>query len=281
MNPILKIMGGLPLISLESTQAFRMQVLEMLAAGFPVNGNPQADGFKMRDGPEYDRYGDKIPSMELREGIAIIPVKGIMAAGLPSIARAYGFTDPGLIEANIRSALGNPGVRGMILDTDSPGGMSNGIPELAETVREAAAVKPIFGFTKANAGSAAYWTFAPAPKIFATPSARVGSIGAYKVHVDDSKFWERMGLTTELFASGKYKGMGEVALTDDQRKLLQEQVDALGNEFKASVKLTRTLIKAEDMEGQSFSGTEAAKRGLITGVVKNIENVIAKFSENA
>jgi ClpP class serine protease len=78
------------------------------------------------------------------------------------------------------------------------------------------------------------------------------------------------GLKVEVFKSGPHKGMGMqgTSLTDAQRAMLQERVDQLGAEFKATVRSERDgregrKISDECMQGQTFSVKECLVNGLI------------------
>ena len=52
---------------------------------------------------------------------------------------------------------------------------------------------------------AGYWLTTQCDEIFASQSARVGSINTYIAAVDDSRAWE---MKLKLFSDDKYKAMG-------------------------------------------------------------------------
>jgi ClpP class serine protease len=63
----------------------------------------------------------------------------------------------------------------VILNIDSPGGVSVGVPELAEKIKNFK--KKVISFTSNEACSAAYWIGSQASEFYATPSSTVGSVG--------------------------------------------------------------------------------------------------------
>jgi len=154
-----------------------------------------------------------------------------------------------------------------MLEIDSPGGMVTGVPEAAMTIN--AAIKPTMAYNAGLMDSAAYWLASQTNLIFATPSARTGSIGAYIALLDSSVYFEREGLAMEVFKSGADKGMGlpGTKLTDSQRERLQTRIDRIGAEFRGAVATGRGVaIPAAYMEGDDYDAQEAITGKLIDGI---------------
>jgi signal peptide peptidase SppA len=170
----------------------------------------------------------------------------------------------------IQQAATDAGVSAIVLAVDSPGGTVAGIAEAAQTIRDARAVKPVVAFADGRMQSAAYWLASQADAIFATQSGNVGSIGVYAAFLDRSRAAEMQGVKVEVFKSGKHKGMGipGTTLTDEQRQMMQADVDKIGAEFRAVVRAGRTprTVADEVMQGQSFSVADALANGLVDGV---------------
>jgi ClpP class serine protease len=90
------------------------------------------------------------------------------------IEAASGLMSYGEIEARLDAASGPTPVAGILLDLDSPGGEASGVFELAERIRAASTIKPIW----AHANDAAYRGFChrgslPAPDAVADRRRRV------------------------------------------------------------------------------------------------------------
>lgn len=226
-----------------------------------------------REGTDFCGEKVELPQMEVIDGIAHIPIGGVIGIKLSSFEKGSGAVDVRDIESEIQEAEERKDVRGIVLDMDSPGGMVSGTPELAERI--AAVEKPVFAFTDGLMCSAAYWIASSADRIFATPSAEIGSIGVYIPWVDVSGMYEKEGYKVKLFKAGKYKGMGYpgTSLTKDQEKLLQDRVDSIANDFYQQVRTMRGDVEDETMQGQTFSGKDSLKLNLIDEIVRSKDEV--------
>jgi chromosome segregation ATPase len=85
-------------------------------------------------------------------------------------------------------------------------------------------------------------------------------------------------LKVEVFAAGKFKGMGTpgVSLSEDQRALIQSDIEEVAADFKSAVLARGRKIPDEAMEGQSFSARKAQRFNL-AGTVKSRDEVIARL----
>ncbi|WP_051946210.1 S49 family peptidase [Verrucomicrobium sp. BvORR106] len=220
------------------------------------------------------------PILTVEDGIGSVSITGPLMRKPSLFAQVvYGATDFDEIVASLENAANDPGVRAILLEIDSPGGTVNGTPEVAQAVREAARVKPVYAFTQGLMASAAYWIGSQADAVYATPSAMLGSIGVIVSFLDVRGALEGMGYKMEVFSSGKFKGMGlpGTSLTDEQREHIQARIEETANEFKAAVRARGRKIPDEAMEGQVFYAREAQKYNL-AGTVKNRAEVVARLS---
>lgn len=205
---------------------------------------------------------------------AIVPVKGCIGKGLSDLEAACGACDVEAVEEMLEEAERDPAITTIILDVDSPGGTSVGVPELANRVR--LSKKKVIAFTDGEACSAAYWIASQASEFYATPSSSVGSVGVYICFTNAEKLYENEGLRQELVKAGKYKGLGieGTGLTPEQRDLLQAEVDDIHADFKAAVTSVREFVSDDAMQGQSFSGKRAAEAGLVTSLVNGFDELM-------
>ena len=205
------------------------------------------------------------PAMTVQDGVAVIPVKGVIGKGLSAIEKSCGACGVEDIAANIAAAENDPTVGAVLFDIDSPGGSVPGVPELAETIRTMG--KKSVAFTEGQMDSAAYWLASGTDCIYSTPSAEVGSIGVYMPWVDQTKRYEAAGVKVDVIKNtgGTYKGMGYpgTALTDEQRAHLQERVDGIFSMFTDAVLAKKPKVAADSMRGQTFMGKAAKKAGLV------------------
>lgn len=207
----------------------------------------------------------------LVDNVAIIPCEGIVGRKFDSVLYSSGVTSVDIFTRLVQTAAADEEVDALLLSFDSPGGQVMGTPEAAKAVANARAVKPVVSYADGLCDSAAYWIASQADVVYATPSADVGCIGCYMALIDSSRAYETEGYHVNLFKSGKYKGMGYpgTSLTDEQRAMLQSDVDRIAAEFKAAVRSGRGRNISDDvMQGQSFSVEEAQRVGLIDSVAE-------------
>jgi signal peptide peptidase SppA len=242
--------------------------------------NEPTQDFKPRseDGTEFDIFGDPLPVMEIDNKIAYIPIVGPISYKVSGIERVCGICDVGELKRNVKMATEDDMIDGIILDVSTPGGSTLHVAETAAVIAECAKKKPILAFTDSMAASAGYYLIAGATEIYATPSSDVGSIGCYMALLDYSKMYEQAGVKVDLFVgqNAKYKAMGfpGLPLTQDQKDLLQSEVDAITTQFKAFVKQYRPQVAEEAMNGQTIFGKEKVDMGLVDYLVGDIDELI-------
>lgn len=231
------------------------------------------------DEDEYDAWGDPLPQMQMAGSVACIPIKGIIATGYPSIYQKFGFCDLDVIAEQVQEALGNPGVKGIALMCDSPGGTLRALPEFAAMIAGASLVKPIAARVDGLGCSACYYAIAGASLISAAPSCEMVNIGVYQVNYDESKRYEAFGIGVEVFKSGKYKAAGYpgTSLSDAQKSEIQGTVDQLGADFRSHVSASRKGANPDDMQGQTFLGSEAVKLGFADDDSPTATTFLARF----
>jgi signal peptide peptidase SppA len=227
--------------------------------------------------PELPNPSSSILSID--DGVAVISIRGPMLSGADAFDRLIlGATDTQEIIEAVEEATKRPDAHALFLDIDSPGGTVNGIPELAQTVASASRQKQVYAFSSGQMCSAAYWIASQANAIYATPSARIGSIGVILPVIDSSAAFEQAGLKVEVFAAGKFKSAGTpgTSLTDEQRDWLRAEVEETAAEFRAAVLARGRKIPDEAMEGQTFSGRRAMRFNL-SGVVSSRAEAIERL----
>jgi signal peptide peptidase SppA len=226
-------------------------------------------------------FGEVPKAYIAEDGTGVIPIVGPIGKGLAPIERMTGAVDVNDIAETIDDYATNPQVTRIAFQVSSPGGTVTGVEELANKVRNIS--KPTMAYTDSEMASAAYWVASAADKVVASPSSTVGSIGVYMTIADMTEMAKAQGIKMVVIKSGKFKGAGipGTSLSDEQIANLQDSVDAIHADFKASVLQTRKLVKAEDMEGQVFSGKQAAQRNLVTGLADSFSEAVAMWAENS
>lgn len=210
--------------------------------------------------------------------VAVVPVSGPIGKGLSPMERMMGGADVDIISAWLSEAEANPAVEKVFLYVNSPGGTVTGVEELAAQV--AGMKKPTRAFADNMAASAGYWIASQADELIVTPSSQIGSVGVYLLVPNLEDYYAAQGIKVEVIAAGIYKAAGAegLPLTEEQRKNLTESVYATRDTFRAAVRNKRRYVQDSDMEGQVFTGREAASRGMATGIAQNLNEAIASFS---
>lgn len=218
----------------------------------------------------------KAPQMSKVGQVGIVPIKGMMGYNLGNFEKAIGMVDVLDIEANLDAALADPEVKAVMLDVDSPGGYTTGIEELSGRIANLPKPVETWGHF---IHSAAVWSAGVANRVWGINSGLYGSIGAVMVVADTSGVAEQEGVKVHVISSGWAKGMltPGAPVTDEQLAFLQGRVKANGELFKANLKAVRKTIPDEAMQGQFFSGREAASLGILTGIA-NRDQVIARLN---
>lgn len=211
-------------------------------------------------------------------GMAIVHISGHMVKGRSS----FGGASTVSLRRRVRALTRDDSITGIMLKIESPGGVVDGTFELAEDVREAAALLPVRAHIEDIGASAAYWVASQTQFISANAMAEVGSIGAVAIVVDSSKRAENEGLKVHVFATGPLKGMGApgVKITDEQVSVFQERIDDAFAFFLSGVEQGRGLSGgdlARVATGRVWIAEKALKLGLLDAV-QSWETAVASFA---
>ena len=207
------------------------------------------------------------------EVTAIINVNGILVKGCSGIEeQLFGLVDTDYIRYCLEDAVNDTNVKDIVLNFNSPGGETTGIEELGRKIKEVNLIKPVYAWTETMMCSAAYWLGSQASRVGMSPSSIVGSIGVYSLIQDCSKSLEQEGVNIQAISAGKYKLMGAnfKPLTDEEKQILQEDVDKQHIKFKDAV-LGSRQVPIEYMEGLSYEGQQALAGSLVDVVVDDME----------
>ena len=199
-------------------------------------------------------------------GIALIPVYGTLVRRSLGLDAASGLTSYGQVAAMLDAALVDASITGILLDIDSPGGEAGGVFELAQRVRAANAVKPVWAVASDSAFSAAYAIASAASRIYVSQTGGVGSIGVIAMHVDQTARDAQDGYRFTAVTAGAHKHdfSPHEPLDPDAYALLQAEVDRLYGLFVDHVATMRGLNAAavRATEAGLYFGPNAISVGL-------------------
>ena len=208
-------------------------------------------------GPEvYRDYG-------LIEGVAIIPVQGVLAKSAPWWCESTGYD---WIRQGFDHAVADPDVRAIVLDINSRGGVVTALPDLSDHIYESRGPKPIWAILGDVAFSAAYWLACAADHVTVPKAGAAGSVGVITCHVDLSEMLKKAGIAVTYLQYGARKsdGAAELPLSEEARKREQADIDQLGELFVSTVARNRGIEVAvvKNTEAGLFLGPQAVALGL-------------------
>jgi len=224
-------------------------------------------------------------SYKVTNGIAKIPIKGVLLKHVPTWFAIFGIEATGYdeIRSNIEKALTDKSVNSIELIIESPGGMVAGVTEAADDIYQARKIKPVVANIEDLAASGAYWLASQALNISANRTAEIGSIGVYSVYYDTTGFDEKVGIKTIVIRSGEYKAMGVDKVTDQQIAVEQEIINGLADNFIKAISTGRNKNSDEIRElatGRLWLAPIAKEKGLIDEVINSTEATVNLIKEN-
>lgn len=247
-------------------------VATMLAIAERENLTPEAVAAQL------GRPLDNTRAVALRDGVAVIPVEGVISRHMSIFSEISGGTSIEALATDLRAALDSAAVHSILLHIDSPGGEVNGVGEFAAMVRAANATKPVSAYVGGMAASAAYWIAAAAGEVVVDRSALVGNIGVIMAVPDPDK---RQSRSIE-FVSSQSPHKRPDPRTEGGRTRLQGLVDAAADVFIGAVADYRAMTPeaVAATEGDILIGQAAIDAGLADRL-GSFEGVIAALQAKA
>lgn len=222
---------------------------------------------------------DRLPQPSGGGGVAVIPVRGVIGPRLNMLSEMSGGTSFEALTNTVNDAAADKDIETIVLDIDSPGGTVAGATEFAYTLMGIRAKKTVIAQGQFTVGSAAYWAASAATKIYAAPSAMIGSIGVLAMHTEISKAMAQLGVAKTYISAGKYKAeLSDVSpLSDEARGYLQAGVDEAYARFVSDVSKGRgaslATVRESYGQGRMLSADEALKAGMIDGIATLTETI--------
>ena len=215
------------------------------------------------------------------KGVAVIPIVGSMSHRSTGIEAMSGMTSYSTLQRQFEAAFNDPNVGSILMDIDSPGGSVAGAFDFRDYLMSKKGTKPVYALARDAMCSAAYLIGSTADKVYATQTARVGSIGVVAMHTDASGKMEKEGLKPTFISAGKFKTAGNPyeKLEGEKLKYLQDSVDESYDMFINAVADARGIDKKaiRDTEARVYGGKKAVEIGLADGI-RTYESVIAEMS---
>ena len=226
-------------------------------------------------GDDEDMEPKPARSYQVTNGIAVLPVSGTLVSKTRALQPYSGMTGYNGIIARLQQAISDPGVDGILLDMDTPGGMVAGAFDCADIIARMRDIKPIWALANDMNCSAGQLIASAASRRLVTQTARTGSIGVMMAHSNYGAALKTSGVEVTLIYSGEHKVDGNPyeKLPKEVRADFQARIDATRQMFAEKVAgYTGMSVQAVlDTEAAVFSGQESVDNGLAEQLVNNMD----------
>lgn len=256
--------------STERAEAAALEVTsrESLCMAYGIDDRPEGDGRK---------------PFVYQDGIAVIPVHGALINRFNS---SWGFvTGYNFLRRQLNLVLDDEDVDSFIFDVNTPGGEASGCFEFAREVIASRRVKPSLSMVDSLMASGGMAIGGATTKVYAIPSARVGSIGVYRQHISIEGALKDAGVKITFAQAGEHKTDGQPYkdLPDSVLKDWTQDVNKTWDDFIALVAEARGMDEADVRATQAriYRADEALALGLINAVKTTTEAVPAFVAEMA
>jgi signal peptide peptidase SppA len=215
--------------------------------------------------------------------VAVIPIHGTLVRRTSGIEAESGLASYTGIAAQLDAALASPEIAAILLDIDSPGGESGGVFDLADRIRAASEVKPVWAVANDMAFSAAYALASAATRVFVARTGGVGSIGVIAMHVDQSVKDAQDGVRyTAVFAGERKNDLNpHEPISNEAHVVLKAEVDRIYDLFVETVARHRGLdadtVRAT--EAGLFFGPDAVATGL-ADAVGSLDDALTQLTQS-
>ena len=217
---------------------------------------------------------DNTRTMSLHGSAALLPITGPIFRYANVFTQVSGATSIQALATDLTEAVGNPAVKAIVLEVDSPGGMMAGVSEFAAMVRDATSRKPVIAYASSLTCSAAYWIAAAASEIVVADTALLGSVGV----VTRASIRKQDGTVDIVSSQSPDKRLDPAS--DAGRAKIQAMVDSLGQVFVESVARYRGVSAdtalADFGKGGVLVGAEAVAARMADRV-GSLEGVLRRF----
>ncbi|MCH8987908.1 MAG: signal peptide peptidase SppA [Chloroflexi bacterium] len=196
-----------------------------------------------------------------RSGVAVVEIHGIIGSHVrvPEYSRIF--------DAVARSKRH----RALLLDIDSPGGSATGSEVLYRSIQRVAEEKPVYAYVRGLGASGGYYLACAASRVYALPTALVGSIGVIYLRPVLEQLLSKVGVEFSVYKSGEFKDMTGFwrSPTDQESAKFQELINEIYDNFVAVVADGRSLEETAVRE-IATGEVMTAQKGIGLGLVDQI-----------
>jgi len=213
--------------------------------------------------------------------IALITMRGLISSSIPGNVSESMVEDMRLA---LHQAREDSRVKAIVLEIDSPGGEVTAADQIYSEVTKARARKPVVIYMDSLAASGGYYVACGGRFLMANETTITGSIGVIIQTLNYEQLFNKIGLTSVVFKSGKFKDIlnGARPMTPEERELIQSFVMQTYDKFLGVVAKERSLpaemLRTSIADGRILSGKDALNSKLIDGLGQ-IDDAFAKAKQ--
>lgn len=213
--------------------------------------------------------------------VAVIALRGLISSSLPGNVGESMVDD---MRMALEQARNDDRVRAVVLEIDSPGGEVTASDVIYNAVVKTRAKKPVIVYMDSVAASGGYYVACGGKYLMANETTITGSIGVIIQTLNYEQLFNKIGLASVVFKSGKFKDMlnGARPITPEERDYVQSFVMATYDKFLGIVAKERNLpadaLRNTIADGRILSGRDAREQKLIDELGQ-IEDAFAKAKE--
>jgi protease-4 len=260
-----------------------------LCASILVNFMLAATAFRRFEGGSREvEYRPRFREMLVERGtrgtenkIAVISLRGLISTG---VAGNVGESMVDDLRWELEQARNDAEVRAVVLEVDSPGGEVTASDMIYHAVVKTRQKKPVVVYMESLAASGGYYVSCGGRYLMANETSITGSIGVIIQTLNYEQLFNKIGLASVVFKSGKFKDMlnGARPITPEEREYVQSFVMKTYDQFLGIVARERNLpadtLRNGIADGRILSGHDALDYKLIDGLGQ-IEDAYAKARE--
>jgi protease-4 len=213
--------------------------------------------------------------------VVLITLRGLISSSVPGNVGDSMVDD---LRAALRQARDDDRVKAVVLEIDSPGGEVTASDQIYTAVTKTRARKPVVVYMDTLAASGGYYVSCGGKFLMANDTTITGSIGVIIQTFNYEQLFNKIGLASVVFKSGKFKDMlnGARPITPEERVLVQDFVMKTYDKFLGIVAKERNLpadnLRNTIADGRILSGREALDHKLIDALGQ-IEDAFNKARE--
>src|SRR3982751_4703305 len=213
--------------------------------------------------------------------IAVITMRGLISTSIPGNVSDSMVDD---LRAALQQVREDSRGKAVVLEIDSPGGEVTASDEIYSAVVKTRAKKPVVVYMDSLAASGGYYVSCGGKFLMANETTITGSIGVIIQTLNYEQLFNKIGLASVVFKSGKFKDMlnGARPITPEEREFVQSFVMKTYDKFLGIVAKERNLpadiLRNGIADGRILSGREALDNKLIDGLGE-LDDAFAKAKQ--